>query len=105
VTRPGGGAVMARRLWWRGRRAGGRQRVAGRVRTRARQEGGQRRACRRALEAGHRARGQAAAQRGSGRMRGVPEHLRAQRGRVSEGEREEREKGSGEREKKVHCLT
>jgi len=39
VTRPGGGAVMARRLWWRGRRAGGRQRVAGRVRTRARQEG------------------------------------------------------------------
>jgi len=23
VTRPGGGAVMARRLWWRGRRAGG----------------------------------------------------------------------------------
>ena len=39
MTRPGGGAVMARRLWWRGRRAGGRQRVAGRVRTRARQEG------------------------------------------------------------------
>ena len=23
MTRPGGGAVMARRLWWRGRRAGG----------------------------------------------------------------------------------
>ncbi|KAG2572562.1 hypothetical protein PVAP13_7KG186855 [Panicum virgatum] len=41
--------------------------------------------------------GQAAAQRGIGRTRGVPERLRAQRGGVSEGERGERKREWRER--------
>ena len=51
-------------------------------------------------------RGLAEAQRGSGRTRGVPERLRAQRGESQRGrERGERKRVEREREKKVSGLT
>ena len=99
MTRPGGGAVMARRLWWRGRRAGGRQRVAGRVRTRARQEGvsGERAGehSRPGIEHGGRQRLSAAAGACAACLNAC-----ARRGGESAKERERREKKGVEREKR-----
>ena len=109
MTRPGGGAVMARRLWWRGRRAGGSAWPGACALERGRRGVSGERAgehSRPGIEHGGRQRLSAAArprqrhsEAASARALKCLRARAEQRGKVSGGERERREEESGERKK------
>ena len=98
MTRPGGGAVMARRLWWRGRRAGGSAWTGACALERGRRGVSGERAgehSRPGIEHGGRQRLSAAAGACAACL-----HACARRGGESAKERERREKKGVEREKR-----